>query len=539
MQYKLYGLTIVTLSACSAPPAEVGIAADGLTGGLTVLHTFGAGEGNAPRGALAEVNGRLYGLNGEGGPNATANCNSTANWNTDEHIKRCPGSLFSLALDGSGFRIEHAFTELDGNRRNLDGYHPYGSLAVGPDGTLYGVTQTGGAPPAGVDPDQMLIPGYGVLFSFNPATHAFTTLHTFFSVPRALDGEYPMGLPAVDADGNVYGTAKGGGSTSTGTVWRYSPGGGFIASPLPGETYGGVALAQGVLHGTTWARGANGVGDYFTVNPSTMAVTAVASFPGYTANDHGTDNTPIQAPTRCPAARSSRPVSSAAPMGPGSWSGCRRRPASRCSTTRMTSRSTPCRDLRTRPAECSTAGSSRAAMAWSTGWRSTVGQTGPEGSTGSRAMGRCSSCCFRSRTPHTRTADSSSVPTAPSMAWSSAPVWCSGSFPRPLPARSRDRRSSTWPPGSSASLERANGRPAGVEGSEAIARVRPIRAFSTGCLCPLGFDAASLSERGVLPFSPAKLSNSIVPSILDRGLPRSQLRPRRRVGNRLNYLKKR
>jgi uncharacterized repeat protein (TIGR03803 family) len=297
MQYKLYGLTIVTLSACSAPPPEVGIAADGLTAGLTVLHTFGAGEGNAPRGALAEVNGRLYGLNGEGGPNATANCNSTANWNTDEHIKRCPGSLFSLALDGSDFRIEHAFTQLDGNRRNLDGYHPYGSLAVGPDGTLYGVTQTGGAPPAGVDPDQPLISGYGVLFSFNPATHAFTTLHTFFSVPRALDGAFPMGLTAVDADGNVYGTAKGGGTTSTGTVWRYSPGGGFVASPLPGETYGGVALAQGLLHGTTWARGANAVGDYFTVNTSTMAVTVVASFPGYTANDHGTDNTPIQAPT--------------------------------------------------------------------------------------------------------------------------------------------------------------------------------------------------------------------------------------------------
>ena len=297
MRYKLFGLIVVTLSACSVPSPDVGVAAQGVTEGLTVLHTFGTGEGIAPRGALAEVNGRLYGLNGEGGPNATVNCNSTANWNTDAHIKHCPGALFSLALDGSGFRVEHAFTQLDDNGRNLDGYHPYGSLAVGPDGTLYGVTQTGGAPPVGIDPDHSLIPGYGVLFSFNPATQTFTTLHTFFAVARALDGAYPMGLVAVDADGNVYGTAKGGGSTSTGTVWRCSPGGQFVASPLPGETYGGVVLAQSLLHGTTWANGANQVGDYFTVDISTMAVTVVASFPGYTANDHGTDNTPIQAPT--------------------------------------------------------------------------------------------------------------------------------------------------------------------------------------------------------------------------------------------------
>ncbi len=297
MQYKLFGLAIAALAACGTPPPDVAAAAQGLTEGLTILHTFGAGEGAAPRGALAEVNGRLYGLNGEGGPNATANCNSTANWNTDEHLKHCPGALFSLALDGSGFQIEHAFTQLDDNGRNLDGYHPYGSLAAGPDGTLYGVTQTGGSPPVGIDPDIALIAGYGVLFSYNPATQTFTTLHTFFSSTRAADGEYPMGLPAVDANGNVYGTAKGGGTTSNGTVWRYSPDGSFLHSDLRGETYGGVALSQGLLHGTTWAGGANSVGEYFTADAATMTLNTVAAFPAYTANDHGTDATPIQAPT--------------------------------------------------------------------------------------------------------------------------------------------------------------------------------------------------------------------------------------------------
>ncbi|HEY6180123.1 MAG TPA: choice-of-anchor tandem repeat GloVer-containing protein [Kofleriaceae bacterium] len=293
--YFVFGL--VVLSSCDRPTGEInagtGIAAQEVGGTFTVLHTFGAGEGKAPRGALAELDGRLYGLNGEGGPNATDNCSSGANWNTIEHTSHCPGALFSLRLDGSDFRIEHAFTQLDANRQNLDGYHPYGSLAVGPDSKLYGVTQTGGTPTGAPG---FILPGFGVLFSFDPATGAFTTLHSFFAVPSALDGEYPMGIAAIDASGNVYGSAKGGGASSAGTVWRYSPDGSFAYSALTGENYGGVALANGLLHGTTWQGGANGAGVYFTADPSTMAVTIVDSFPAFTFNDHGTDNTPIQAP---------------------------------------------------------------------------------------------------------------------------------------------------------------------------------------------------------------------------------------------------
>jgi len=110
MHPKRFAITIVTLAACSASPPEVGVAAQDLAEGLTVPHSFGPGEGSAPRGALAEVNGRRYGLDGAGGPSATASCNRSASWNTVEHIRHCPGALFSLALDGSRFCIEHAFT---------------------------------------------------------------------------------------------------------------------------------------------------------------------------------------------------------------------------------------------------------------------------------------------------------------------------------------------------------------------------------------------------------------------------------------------
>jgi len=85
----------------------------------------------------------------------------------------------------------------------------------------------------------------------------------------------------------------------TGTVWEWSPGGAFRFAPLPaGETYGGVALAGGKLHGTTWSGTDTTVGGaYFTVDPATLAVTTVASFPASPRSAHGDDNTPIQEPT--------------------------------------------------------------------------------------------------------------------------------------------------------------------------------------------------------------------------------------------------
>jgi uncharacterized repeat protein (TIGR01451 family) len=260
---------------------------------MTVLHVLQDGDGLAVRGALTEVGGRLYGLAGERGPGATPACSSSALWHTIEHTNHCPGSLFSLRLDGSEFRVDHAFSRLDDvTGRNADGYHPYGSLALAPDGRLHGVAQMGGTPIDG--------PGAGVAFAFDPATGAFVTEHSFFAVARAFDGAYPMGMPAALATGAIAGTAKGGGTAGTGTVWRASADGFAYASLTPdiGTSYGGLTLGRdGLLHGTSYDGGAHGTGTYFTVDPATLAVTVVDSFPGFTLPEHGTDNTPIQAPT--------------------------------------------------------------------------------------------------------------------------------------------------------------------------------------------------------------------------------------------------
>jgi hypothetical protein len=281
---------LLALAACHAPAAPARTTQPKTApGSVTVLHVLTDAEGIGVRGAPVELGGRLYILAGERGPNGTPRCSSSALWRTAEHTAHCPGSLVSLALDGTGFRVDHAFTQLDAAGRNSDGYHPYGTLGVGPDRRLYGVAQIGGSPP------DSTIPGFGVLFAYEPASGGFEILHTFFAEARAADGEYPMGAVAIDAAGNVFGTAKDGGISSTGTVWEWSPGGAFRFAPLPGVTYGGLALAGGLLHGTTWS-GGDGMGAYFTVDPATLAVRVVASFPAFTPNEHGTDNTPIQAP---------------------------------------------------------------------------------------------------------------------------------------------------------------------------------------------------------------------------------------------------
>jgi uncharacterized repeat protein (TIGR03803 family) len=259
---------------------------------ITILRTLGPPDGVAVRGSLCELGGRLYWLAGECGPNGAPGCNSTASWQTLAHTRQCPGALCSMRLDGTDFRVDHAFSALEEHGENQDGYHPYGTLAAS-RGRLYGVAQMGGVsggawgdPPA----------GYGTLFEHDPSTGALATLHHFGAEPRAADGMYPMGAVVVDDHGSVFGQCKGGGAGGVGSVWQWSPSGAFRFAPLPGEGYGGLAHDGRRLHGTTWSGGDGQAGVYFTVDPETLEVTVEGSFPAFAMNDHGTDNTPIQAP---------------------------------------------------------------------------------------------------------------------------------------------------------------------------------------------------------------------------------------------------
>jgi uncharacterized repeat protein (TIGR03803 family) len=125
-------------------------------GDFAVLHHFGSGptDGVGPYDQFEIVNGILYGTTSGGGTNGF-------------------GTIFRINPDGSGYSVLHSF---DG----VNGAQPLGSLALGPDGLFYGMTQYGGTN------------GFGVVFSFSlPA------------VPPVLAISYSNGLPRLSLAGEV------------------------------------------------------------------------------------------------------------------------------------------------------------------------------------------------------------------------------------------------------------------------------------------------------------------------------------------------
>ena len=74
------------------------------------------------------------------------------------------------------------------------------------------------------------------------------------------NGQYPSGYLTIDSQGNVYGT------TSDGTIWKYSPSAGLTTFSAPSGTTGlnrVVFDSQGNLWGSTSGGGIGGNGTIF------------------------------------------------------------------------------------------------------------------------------------------------------------------------------------------------------------------------------------------------------------------------------------
>lgn len=155
------------------------------SGQETVLHSFGGpGDGCQPSAPLTfdAASGYLYGT--------TSGCGASN-----------LGTIFKI--DSSGHEtVVHSFTGPDGANPGSAGISSAGTaLAVDALGNLYGAAQHGGGGS-----------GQGVLFRMDPSGQ-LTVLHAFTG--RA-DGGAPSGSLALDAEGNVYGTAASGGPTGAG-----------------------------------------------------------------------------------------------------------------------------------------------------------------------------------------------------------------------------------------------------------------------------------------------------------------------------------
>jgi uncharacterized repeat protein (TIGR03803 family) len=206
-------------------------------GKFTRLFTFtqsasGFPNGNNPANGFVEANdGFLYGTTFNGG-------------------KQNDGVLFRISKTGTGFKVLHNFCS---SANCADGSIPDG-LLLGQDGNLYGTTQEGGS---SVSPCPSS--GCGTIFRFEPATRAYTVLH---SLTAATDGLEPLGMIQA-TNGNFYGVTDGLGEQQEAgkrvhlkfneNIFQFTPAGEFTVqfrspnhdTPISGLTQG----ANGNLYG--------------------------------------------------------------------------------------------------------------------------------------------------------------------------------------------------------------------------------------------------------------------------------------------------
>ena len=177
------------------------------------------------------------------------------------------GSSCTLGC-GTVFKITRSGVLTTLHSFNLtDGAYPSASLIQATDGNFYGTTWEGGSGSCGG--------GCGTIFKITPAG-TFTLLHSF----DFIDGDGLTAALIQGVDGNLYGTAGGGGfdrssycAFGCGTVFKITEGGALTtlhefeytdgtnpAAPL-------IQASNGNFYGTTYEGGANGAGVIFKITP--------------------------------------------------------------------------------------------------------------------------------------------------------------------------------------------------------------------------------------------------------------------------------
>ena len=151
-----------------------------------------------------------------------------------------------------------------------DGGYPYGGLIQGTDGNFYGTTRNGGAQ------------NYGTVFKITQ-TGTLTTLYSFCFQSGCTDGYFPESRLVQAANGELYGTTVGGGVSSTctgcGTVFKITPAGTLTTLyTFEGQADGGgpssglIQATDGNFYGTAAGGGetssCGGCGTIFKITPA-------------------------------------------------------------------------------------------------------------------------------------------------------------------------------------------------------------------------------------------------------------------------------
>jgi uncharacterized repeat protein (TIGR03803 family) len=248
---------------------------------FTVIHTFTGQDGAQPNAGLTmDAAGNLYGTTCYG-----------SYYGDGCGYQGC-GTVFKMSKNGSGWVLSALYSFLGGS----DGVYPVAGVSIGPDGSLYGTTFSGGGGGCGGQ-------GCGTVFSLRPAATACLTAlcgwkeTVLYRFQGGSDGSGPfLGTVVLDQSGNIYDTTWRGGDFGGGTVYELSPSNKDwnkknLYSFGQGEgtvPYAGVIFDEsGNLYGTTSLGGAHGYGLVFQLTPSgaDCVVKVLYSFQG--GNDGG------------------------------------------------------------------------------------------------------------------------------------------------------------------------------------------------------------------------------------------------------------
>src|ERR1039457_3482591 len=233
---------------------------------LTTIHRFcsqsGCPDGAGPYAGLVQAaNGGLYGTTLVGGTNSA-------------------GTIFKITPGGTLTTL-YSFCP---QTNCTDGATPGAGLFQAANGDLYGTTYFGGTN------------GQGTVFKITQGG-TLTTLYSFCSQTNCTDGATPGAGLVQAANGDLYGTAGGGGANAVGTVFEITPSGALTTlynfCSQSGCTDGGnpdaglVQAANGNFYGTTYYGGTNGGGTVFKITQG-GTLTTLYSFCSQTNCTDGT-----------------------------------------------------------------------------------------------------------------------------------------------------------------------------------------------------------------------------------------------------------
>jgi uncharacterized repeat protein (TIGR03803 family) len=220
------------------------------SGTITTLASFNGTNGNKPgtdAGLIMDSSGNLYGTTQIGGASGNGNVyelaqgsgtiTSLASFNgTNGNSPMCrllmdgSGNLYGTTSSGGAFGNGTVFELMQGSGtittlasfNGSNGSSPPGGLLMDTSGNLYGTTTGGGAY------------GNGTVFGLAPGSSTITTLASF----NGSNGSNPQAGLIMDSSGNLYGTTRGGGAYSNGTVFEVVRGVSYQISGVSSTTAG-------------------------------------------------------------------------------------------------------------------------------------------------------------------------------------------------------------------------------------------------------------------------------------------------------------